>query len=150
MSEASAATGGATAIGARRPVAGTRASMIRGAVPAIAAGLGLCASGLIVEAAERFQKLTGTQIRAKFIGMEMTDNVHFADVFGANGGLRTYSMGRKQDGKWRVEKDELCVDRGKDDGGCYQVWISGKNVEFRRAGLPAAFEGILQRPTARN
>jgi hypothetical protein len=27
--------------------------MIGGAVPAIAAGLGLCASGLIVEAAER-------------------------------------------------------------------------------------------------
>ena len=124
--------------------------MIRGAVLAIAAGLGLCASGLNGAAAEKFQKLTGTQIRAKFIGMEMTDNVHFADVFGANGGLRTYSMGRKQDVKWRVEKDELCVDRGKDDGGCYQVWISGKNVEFRRAGLPAAFEGILQRPTARN
>jgi hypothetical protein len=124
--------------------------MIRCAVLAIAAGLGLCVCGPNGEAAEKFQKLTGTQIRTKFTGMEMTDNVHFADVFGANGGLRTYSMGRKQDGKWRVEKDELCVDRGKDDGGCYQVWISGKNVEFRRAGLPAAFEGILQHPAARN
>ena len=147
MSEASTTTDGATGAGARRPV--TRTPMIRCAVLAIA-GLGSCASGPNGEAAEKFQKLTGTQIRAKFIGMEMTDNVHFADVFGANGGLRTYSMGRKQDGKWRVEKDELCVDRGKDDGGCYQVWVSGKNVEFRRAGLPAAFEGILQRPTARN
>jgi hypothetical protein len=77
--------------------------------------------------------------------------VHFADVFGANGGLRTYPRwAASRDGRWRVEKDELCVDRGKDDGCCYQVWISGKNVEFRRAGLPAAFEGILQRPTARN
>ena len=44
----------------------------------------------------------------------------------------------------------LCVNRGKDDGGCYQVWISGKNVEFRRAGLPAALDGILQHPAARN
>jgi hypothetical protein len=117
---------------------------------ATSASFAVAASGPNGDAAEKFQKLTGTQIRAKFTGMEMTDNVHFADVFGANGGLRTYSMGRKQDGKWRIEKDELCVDRGKDDGGCYQVWISGKNVEFRRAGLPAAFEGILQRPTARN
>jgi hypothetical protein len=82
--------------------------------------------------------------------MEMTDNVHFADVFGANGNLKTYSMGHKKDGKWRVDKDELCVDRGKDDGGCYQVWISGKNVEFRREGLQATSEGILQRPVARN
>ena len=91
-----------------------------------------------------------TQFRSKFTRMEMTDNVHFADVYGASGALKTYSMGKKKDGKWRVEKDELCVDRGKDDGGCYQVWISGKNVEFRREGLPATTEGILQRPAARN
>ena len=109
--------------------------------------LALCLSG---NAAEKFQKLSGPQIRAKFTGMEMTDNVHFADVFGANGNLKTYSMGHKKDGKWRVDKDELCVDRGKDDGGCYQVWISGKNVEFRREGLQATSEGILQRPVARN
>jgi hypothetical protein len=82
--------------------------------------------------------------------MEMTDNVHFADVFGSNGNLKTYSMGHKKDGKWRVDKDELCVDRGKDDGGCYQVWISGKNVEFRRKGLQATSDGILQRPVPRN
>jgi hypothetical protein len=100
-------------------------------------------------AAEKFQKLGGSQIRAKFIGMEMTDNVHWADVFGPNGDLKSYPMGRKKDGKWRIEKDELCVDRGK-DGGCYQVWLSGKNVELRREGLPAAFEGVLQRPAVRN
>jgi hypothetical protein len=59
-------------------------------------------------------------------------------------------MGQKKDGRWRIKKDELCVDSGKDNGGCCQVWISGKNVEFRREGLPAAFDGILQRPAARN
>jgi hypothetical protein len=101
-------------------------------------------------AAEKFQKLSGSQIRAKFTGMEMTDNVHLADVFGANGSLRSYSMGKKKDGKWRVEKDEICVDRGKDDGGCYQVWISGKTVEFRHEGLAASLDGVLQRPAARN
>jgi hypothetical protein len=101
-------------------------------------------------AAEKFQKLSGSQIRAKFTGMEMTDNVHLAEVFGANGSLRSYSMGKKKDGKWRVEKDEICVDRGKDDGGCYQVWISGKNVEFRHEGLAVSLDGVLQRPAARN
>jgi hypothetical protein len=124
--------------------------MTKTIVVAIAASLGLLAWAANGHAAENFQKLSGSQIRAKFIGMEMTDNVHFADVFGSSGGLRTFSMGRKHEGKWRVEKDEFCVDRGKDDGGCYQVWISGRNVEFRREGLPAVFEGILQRPTARN
>jgi hypothetical protein len=111
---------------------------------------GLLASSADGLAAEKFQKLGGSQIRAKFVGMEMTDNVHWADVFGPNGGLKSYSMGRKRDGKWRIEKDEICVDRGGDDGGCYQVWLSGKNVELRREGLPAAFEGVLQRPAVRN
>jgi rhodanese-related sulfurtransferase len=124
--------------------------MIRGMAAVTVVTLGLAASALSGYAADKFQKLSGAQIRAKLTGMEMTDNVHFADVFGANGGLRTYAMGQKKDGKWRVERDELCVDRGKDDGGCYQVWIAGKNVEFRREGLGATFEGILQRPAARN
>ena len=124
--------------------------MIRGMAAVTVVTLGLAASALSGYAADKFQKLSGAQIRAKLTGMEMTDNVHFADVFGANGGLRTYAMGQKKDGKWRVERDELCVDRGKDDGGCYQVWIAGKNVEFRREGLGATFEGILQRPVARN
>jgi hypothetical protein len=117
---------------------------------AIAASFGLIVMAASGHAEEKFQKLSGSQIRTRFTGMEMTDNVHFADVFGANGMLKTYSMGRKKDGKWRVEKDELCVDRGKDDGGCYKVWISGKNVEFRHEGTLAVSEGILQRPSARN
>jgi|SRR5262245_44394323 len=112
--------------------------------------IGLLVCGVDGSAAERFQKLGSSQIRARFVGMEMTDNVHWADVFSPNGDLKSYSMGRKKDGKWRIERDELCIDRGKDDGGCYQVWMSGKNIELRREGLPAVFEGILQRPTVRN
>jgi hypothetical protein len=130
---------------------GVSAWLRHAGIPAvILVTLGLAASAVSGYAADKFQKLSGAQIRAKLTGMEMTDNVHFADVFGANGGLRTYSMGQKKDGKWRVDRDELCIDRGKDDGGCYQIWIAGKNVEFRREGLGATFEGILQRPAARN
>jgi hypothetical protein len=102
------------------------------------------------EAAGKFQKLSGPQIRARFAGMEMTDGVHFADMFAAGGTLKIFSMGKKKEGTWRVERDEICVDRGKDDGGCYQVWMSGKNVEFRRDGQEATLEGALQRPVPRN
>jgi hypothetical protein len=58
----------------------------------------------------------------------------------------SHSMGRKTVGKWRVQKDELCLDRGKDDGGCYQVWMSGTKVELRREGSGLPLEGLLQRP----
>jgi len=101
-------------------------------------------------AAEKFQKLSGSQIRARFAGMEMTDGTHWADVYLANGALTTYSMGHKSNGKWDVQKDQLCVDRGKDDAGCYQVWLSGNKVELRREGASLPMEGILQRPSARN
>ena len=111
----------------------------------------LCALALgpRVEAAEKFQKLTGAQIQAKIAGMEITDEVHWADVFERNGTLTGYSMGRKTAGKWRVQKDELCVDRGKEDGGCYEVWMSGKKVELRREGSTLPLEGVLMRPRER-
>ena len=66
---------------------------------------------------EKFQKLSGSQIRARLVGMEITDGVHWADMFAANGILTSYSMSRKTTGKWSIQKDELCIDRGQDDGG---------------------------------
>jgi hypothetical protein len=111
----------------------------------------LCAIAVeaAAQSAEKFQRLTGTQIQARLVGMEITDEVHWADVFAANGTLTSYSMGRKSGGKWHVQKDELCIDRGKDDGGCYQVWLAGKKVELRREGSTLPLEGVLQRQSAR-
>src|SRR5262247_2176399 len=112
----------------------------------------LCAValGTGVAAGEKFQKLTGAQIQARLAGMEITDEVHWADVFSANGTLTSYSMGRKSNGKWSVQKDELCIDRGKEDEGrCYQVWLAGKKVELRREGSTLPLEGVLQRQSAR-
>ena len=101
------------------------------------------------ESTERFQRLTGAQIQARLAGMEITDETHWADVFAANGTLTSYSMSRKTSGKWRVQKDELCIDRGKDEGGCYQVWLAGKKVELRREGSTLPLEGILQKQSTR-
>ena len=102
-----------------------------------------------VGAAQKFHKLTGAQVQAKIAGMEITDEVHWGDVFDRNGTLTSYSMGHKSVGKWRVDKDQLCIDRGKDDGGCYQVWLSGKQIELRREGSTLSLEGVLQKPKER-
>jgi hypothetical protein len=100
-------------------------------------------------AAEKFQKLGGAQIRAKVAGLEMTDDVHWADVFERNGALRSFSMGRKQAGKWRVQKDELCLEQGQESG-CYEVWLAGNKVELRPKGSGLPREGVLQKPAARD
>jgi hypothetical protein len=101
----------------------------------------------IAEAPDRFQRLTGAQIQARFAGTEFTDDVHWRDRFERDGRLNSQSMGKAATGKWWIKNDELCIDRGKDSGGCYQVWMAGRKVEFRREGLDApVLDGTLQKP----
>src|SRR5499425_503337 len=95
----------------------------------------------------KFQKLTGAQIQAKFPGMELTDEAHWGEVFEQNGTLTITSMGHKSSGKWRVQKDQLCFETGKEPGGgCYEVWLSGRNVELRNQTSSTPLEAVLQKP----
>jgi len=98
-------------------------------------------------AQQNFQKLTGAQIQAKFLGMELTDEAHWGEIFERNGTLTITSMGHKSVGKWRVRKDELCLETGSEPGGgCYEVWLSGRNVELRNQASTTPLEAVLQKP----
>jgi hypothetical protein len=99
------------------------------------ATLGSISYGIGPVAAENVQRLSGAQIRARFAGMQLTDEVHWRDVY---------------DRKWTVEKDELCIYFEEPDDGCYEVSLSGDRIEMRPAGLGLSIEGILQTPTDRN
>ena len=101
-------------------------------------------------AAENAQKLSGAQIRAKFTEMQLTDEVHFRDVYDRDGTLRNYSDGKGKVGKWIVKKGELCIYFKEPDDGCYEVSLSGGRIEMKPSGLGLSIEGILQRPTDRN
>jgi hypothetical protein len=104
-----------------------------------------------VQAEDKFQKLTGAQIQAKFAGMEMTDEVHWGDVYQRNGVLITIEMGHKSTGKWRVQKDQLCLERASALGsGCYEVWLSGKDVQLKNKESSVPLEGVLQKPREPN
>jgi hypothetical protein len=115
---------------------------------AMIAMLGAIAFERNAAAEQKFQKLTGAQIQAKFPGMELTDEAHWGEVFERNGTLTITSMGHKSVGKWRTQKDQLCLDTGKEPGGgCYEVWVSGKNVELRNQASSVPLEAVLQKPT---
>ena len=101
-------------------------------------------------AAENFQKLSGSQIRAKFTGMQLTYEVHWRDVYDRDRTLRSYSMGTKKVGKWAIEKDELCLYVNEPDDGCYEVSPSGKRIEMKPSGVGMTLEAVLQTPTDRN
>jgi len=100
-------------------------------------------------AVEQFKKLSASQIRTKFIGMEFTDHVHWVEAYGADGTLTTREMGKTRVGKWRVDEGQLYVDLGKEGGrDCYEVWTSGDKVELRSPGSSAPpFQGILEKST---
>jgi hypothetical protein len=100
--------------------------------------------------AESAKKLSGAQIHAKFAGMQLTDEVHFRDVYERDGTLRSYSMGTKKVGKWAVEKDELCQYFKEPDDGCYEVSLLGGRIEMKPSGLGLTIDGILQAPSDHN
>ena len=116
-------------------------------IGALAGAIGIHAAG----AAEKFQKLSGTQIRAQFAGMQFTDEVHWGEIYEPNGRLVSEEMGRKRVGTWRIQKDQLCTEFGKDEGSnCYDVWMAGKKAQLRTpdsSDLP--MEGVLENPPKR-
>jgi hypothetical protein len=116
----------------------------------IAAALASIAVENSALAAENPQKLSGAKIRAKFAGMQLTDEVHWRYVYDRDGRLRSYSMGTRKLGKWSVEHDELCLYLGETDDGCYAVSLSGKRIEMRPSGLGTTLEGVLQTPANSN
>jgi len=110
--------------------------------------LAVAAWSSVSAAEEKFQKLTGAQIRAKIAGMEVSDDVHWRDFYERSGKLTSSSMGRKRTGKWRVEKDQLCVEFEKETMNCYEVLTSGKKVKLQREGI-LPLEGVIAPPTGR-
>jgi hypothetical protein len=112
----------------------------------------LAVATLAAEAAaeEKFQKLKGGQIRAKLAGMELTDNVHWRDLYQRNGTVMSTSMGHKRTEKWQIENDQICIEFEKEPiPTCYDVWLSGKQVELRREGL-LPLQGTLEPSSGRN
>ena len=115
---------------------------------ALIASIALIGIGTNAIAADAFRQLKGREIASRFTGMELTDEVHWAYVFERGGRLNIFSMGRPGTGSWKVEKDELCLDRPPDEARCHEAWVSGKNVQLRREpAIPD--EGILQKPQKR-
>ena len=99
-------------------------------------------------AADAYHRIKGREIASRFVGMELTDEIHWAFVFEKGGHLKSVSMGKAGSGTWKVEKDELCLDRPPDEPRCYEVWTAGRNVQLRyEPALPE--EAILQKPQKR-
>ncbi|MGA0531225.1 MULTISPECIES: hypothetical protein [Hyphomicrobiales] len=94
--------------------------------------------------AENLKRLSGVQIRARFSNMQLTDEVHWREVYQRDGSVRSYSMGKLRTGKWFVRADDFCVDLPEPDGGCYEVKSSGSRIVMTPKGTGLTIEGVLQ------
>ena len=127
-----------------------RAAMKKTSILFAASIVGSTSWAVSAAAAENFKRLSGAQIRARVTGMQLTDEVHYRFVYDRDGTLRSYSMGVKKVGKWTVESDQLCLYLREPDDGCYEVSLSGGQIEMKPSGLGGAIDGLLQPPTDRN
>ena len=102
-------------------------------------------------AEEPFVKLTPAQIKARLTGMEITDGVHWAEQYMSDGTFKVFSMGTARTGKWYVRNGELCLQAGKAEAECKEVWLSRAKVELRVPGsaLPP-LDGVLQKQEPRS
>ena len=83
------------------------------------------------EAAD-FRRLRAEQIRTHVVGRDITDDFHWTEHYRRDGVLVFDDMGRRRGGRWKIERDMLCLAR--ETGGafnCFQVWASGAEVSLR-------------------
>lgn len=99
---------------------------------------------------EKYRKLSEREIRAKVAGMEITDDVHWADLLNRDGTFTSYSMGKKRTGKWTTRDGMLCLDDGKEPPECKELWISGAKMQVRVPGDPIPFDIVLKKQQPRN
>jgi hypothetical protein len=123
----------------------SRVCRVKCFIAALATGIGaLVALDAGFVAAESLRKLSSAQIRAKFAGMQLTDEVHYRFAYERDGTLRSFAMGVKKRGKWVIDKDQLCLYLQEPDDGCYDVALSGQTFTLTPAGLGSPLDGILQ------
>jgi hypothetical protein len=70
----------------------------------------------------------------------LSDGVHWAEQYMRDGTYKAYHLGKPSKGKWYAKDGELCLEDGKAEPDCREVWSSSNKIEFRGTGL----EGILQ------
>ena len=90
---------------------------------------------LTVSASDTFRKLKDAEIKARLADMEVTDGVHCAEQYIRDGTDFDFHMGKPSKGKWFVRGGELCLDDGKAEPNCRELWMSGSKVEFGGTGL---------------
>jgi hypothetical protein len=101
------------------------------------------------QAEENFELLTGKQIRARVIGKDISDGIHWWEYYRKDGALISIDMGTQRTGTWKIQGDKLCKSNEKNKPlTCYEVWMSGDSISFRLNKVDTHFIGVLEKHAA--
>lgn len=89
----------------------------------------LCLSWAADSAPAR-RTLTGSQIRATFVGKVVTDGFHWSYYLKPDGSIEGAELGRSRKGKWSIRNNELCIDiaKGQSPAYCWGIVREGKTL----------------------
>ena len=97
-------------------------------------------------AQEKFENLKAQKIRARVIGKDITDGVHWSEYYRKDGALISVDMGTQRRGTWKIQGNKLCKSDGKNkELTCYEVWMSGDNISLRLNKDDKYFVGVVEK-----
>lgn len=99
-------------------------------------------------AEEGFKRLNAAEIKKTIVGKTITDGTHWSDKFKPDGTVESIMHGQVQNGRWLVRGGELCLadSHGKARAeDCFEVWRSGRVIEYRRNGYGFAQGDLVNR-----
>jgi len=101
-----------------------------------------------VHAADTFHRLSAQEMRAKIIGHVITDDTHWSQHFRPDGTLHSIVLSQLKQGTWKINGNTLCltlkIRKQETTAECYEVWLRGDQVEYRRDGVTME-EGFVRK-----
>lgn len=98
------------------------------------------------DAEENFEILKAKQIRARVVGKDISDDVHWSEYYRKDGALISVDMGAQRTGIWKIQGDKLCKSKEKTKPlTCYEVWMSGNNISLRLNKGDTHFIGVVEK-----
>jgi hypothetical protein len=101
--------------------------------------------GSAAYAQDSFKLLSEKAIRARVIGKDITDSLHWVTYLRSDGALLiTDEMGRKSSGTWKTQNNKLCMSNpGGKSLDCNEVWMSGDNIRLRAHKQEETFDAVV-------
>lgn len=97
-----------------------------------------------VLAEDQFKMLDGKQIKARIVGLDITDGPHWSIYVRPDGALIGEESGSTWTGSWTIRNDRFCMTMPSSTAAnCNEVWMSGKLIRMRADTDQETFNAIV-------